>query len=736
MAFFFLVSCFVVEPAMISHGIGAVSGIHVQDYNLINSGNPPITSAMLYPNQTEWTNPKVECLIITDQAFLTPFQWLAGNKTNRGCFTSIITTQTIYSNATFDHTESNDPHPDCAYIRNAIKYYHEVKGTMFVILGGDVNIIPIRYVYNPDISESPSFSGYYNTFKPTDYYYAALNGTWDANGNGIFGEMRNATNPVDEVDWTPDVFVGRFPVNTLAEAKAMVIKDINYETNPPNGTWLNKALFIGAISQFYESPAYTAVDEAQLSDFMIDSYFSSMTSERVYDHTPEYTPEAPYIPLTTDPTPSLVGPWDKGAAIVNMAGHGDPTTFDGQTSDRVYGTYMTSSDAVGLNNTGTLPFVYIFSCSSGAFDLNEVGSSPSYNSLSEALVRNPTAGAIAVVSAMRTTWYFQNDYLQEALNEGQDRFFWREFFLNHDYQPGSALYLSKEMYIQQFIHKYWNVDLNYNPVLATQQGYMLHQDIFRKNLLTYNLLGDPEIYIYTAQPQAFAGNIVNATEFMGDDLSLQVKSASGEIVPNATILLNGSGYYIVAHADELGLVSLHIPHDPKLVGKTMIITFYGHDMKTMNKNITIVADTIPPAHLNVELPVDAIDYRSVLTINATGIDAGSGLQHAFVVFVDSTGATQATYPMKIARVEGNETDFRFTYQAPLSPGSTMVFYVVGYDAAGNYIIAKASPSQYYSVQVASRPIEETLFVIVLVGIPVAAVIIVTWLFVSRKRRRR
>lgn len=721
-AFFLLISCFVVEPVMSITRTTAFSGIRSQDYNIINSGNPPITSSMLFPNQTAWTNPKIECLIITDASFVSAFQPLADLKTSRGCFTKIITTQFIYSNATFNHTESNDPQPKCAYIRNAIKYYHDAKGTEFIILGGDVNIIPIRYVYNPD--STADFSDSNNM--PTDYYYAGLNGTWDANNNGKYGEMKDATNPVDEVDWTPDVFVGRFPVNTYNEANDTVQKDIKYEKNPPNGTWLDTALFASAVSQ-WQGTSGVAVNEAQLSDFMIDSYFSSMNSKRIYDCTPDYTPDGNYTQLTES---NLTNAWGQGAAIVNMAGHGSPTTFNGKTT---YGDtqFLSSSDASALTNDGTLPFVYIFSCSSGAFDYYEKGISPSsYSCLAEALVRNQYAGAIAVISAMRTTYYLEIDPLLEALNEGQDRFFWREFFLDQDYQPGRALYLSKLAYIQDFMQKYVNVNLEYISPDYISPYY------FRGNLLTYNLLGDPEIYIYTAKPQAFAGNLVNVTEYMGDNLALQIKSASGDVVPNATVLLNGSGYYVVAHADELGLVSLQIPHDPKLVGKNMTITFYGHNMKTTNKTIRIISDTIPPASLHAEIPTGPINYLDQFSINASGIDAGSGLRHAFVVFVDAIGATQAVYPMRIARVSGNETDFRFTYQEPLSPGSTMMFYIVGYDAAGNYIIARATQSQYYSVQIASRTIEDALFYVMVIGAPVAVVVIVIWMFESRKRHRK
>ncbi|NMC04131.1 MAG: hypothetical protein GYA24_02905, partial [Candidatus Lokiarchaeota archaeon] len=220
-----LISCISFNVLSIAVGTATAPAIHAADYNMVNTGAHPITPAMIFPNDTSWKDPKVECLIITDQSFVPAFQPLADLKTSRGVYTIIMTIQSIYMDARFNSSGIHDSTPQAAYIRNAIKHYHANNGTEFVILGGDINIVPIRYVYNPDTDEQNSFtSDYRYNLKPTDHYYACLEGTWDSDGDGKYGEMGVKGISVDEVDWTAEVYVGRIPANTPVQAQNMVQK--------------------------------------------------------------------------------------------------------------------------------------------------------------------------------------------------------------------------------------------------------------------------------------------------------------------------------------------------------------------------------------------------------------------------------------------------------------------------------------------------------------------------------
>lgn len=729
----FILSCIAFNALSTATAAAIAPSIHAADYNIVNTGTHPITPSMIFPNDTAWKDPKVECLIITDQTFVVAFQPLADLKTSRGVYTIIVTVESIYTDARFNVSGTSDTSPQAAYIRNAIKHYYQVNGTEFVILGGDVDVIPIRYVYNPDNTGSKdrpeAFSGQYTYYyKPTDHYYACLEGTWDSDGDGKFGEMGVVGTSVDEIDWTAEVFVGRIPANSVPEVTNMVQKIVTYETNPPSGVWFNKAVFGGGVSQ-YASSEGPSVDEAELSEFIIDSYFASMANTRLYHVTPDYTPPSTYTELTK---PSLLAAWNLGSSLLNLAGHGSPQSFVGAAPGGGYNEYLSQLNAAALINGGKLSLTYIFSCSSGAFDYAELNSAT--NSLSEELMLNSNGGAIAVVSAIRTTYYFTVDPLFEALNEGQNRFFWREFMTNNEYQPGRALYLSQKSYIEQFIDKYWNVELNHDPELAKDPDYLGSEEKFRKNLLAYNLLGDPEISIYTNVPRAFSADIVAQNASIGDELVLEITDDAGMPVPNARVLVNGSGYYIVARANSLGIASVRIPHDPALNGTSMNVTLSGHNMNVSRGAILVIEDTQTPSSLKVDVPSVEVDYLGTLIVNATGIDAGSGLRYAFIVVVDETGNPIAVHKMARSRVEGNSTSFRFVYPGALPPGNTIRFYAIAFDASGNYVIATPAQDQLYTVTITSRLVEVVMLGVITIGIPAAIVLILMWFIKTRRQR--
>ncbi len=700
---------------------------------IINEGESPVGLAEIFKNQSTWFDPPVEVLIVTSNALSQEFEPLANLKTRRGTYTEILTIETIEANATL----AGAGRDRAERIRNAIKYYHDEKGTVFVILGGDVSVVPTRYVYNPDTTESYFSGDLYSAFKPTDHYYACLEGTWDGDGDGRFGEMNmNSANNTDEIDWTADVYVGRLPVNDALSTGSIVKKIIDYELNPPAGDWYSKAVFAGAVSQYRDDyNKKPAVDEAKLSDFIIDSYFNSMDVQKLYHHTGDYVPLPPYESLNDS---SLIDAWNEGSAIINLAGHGDPASFVGRESLSSYISYLNRFQAGALSNGIALPLVYIFSCSSGAFDIKERGVSPmnAGDSLAEELILNPGGGAIGVVSALRTTYYFENDNVFESLNHGQDRFFWREFMINNHHQPGKALYKSLEYYKTQFLDKYWNVDLNRDEELYARENYRPYEEKFRKNILAYNLLGDPEISIYTKQPAGIDTATIPSSMYIGDTVILQPRLTTGEILREGRVLLNGSGYYITASIDARGFACIPVPRDEQLAGTTMSFTISAHNAKQVSTNITITKDTSLPASLSIEFPSGMHDFLEPMTIVSTGVDSGSGLKYAYVIFTDVDGIIDNIQGMKIVSFTGESTRFMLRTTSGLPPGGVIYFYVVAYDASGHFIIIKSSTGQPFSVLMTSRILEDVLIYGAIFGIPAAALAIVAWMLISRKRRSR
>jgi len=92
---------------------------------------------------------------------------------------------------------------------------------VFVLLGGDVELIPYRGFYCQVQS-----SGLYEDYDiPADLYYSALDGTWNDNNNNMWGE-------IGEDDLLPEVSVARIPASNSSELNYLLNKIISYQNTP------------------------------------------------------------------------------------------------------------------------------------------------------------------------------------------------------------------------------------------------------------------------------------------------------------------------------------------------------------------------------------------------------------------------------------------------------------------------------------------------------------------------
>jgi len=171
-----------------------------------------------------------EYLLITSSALQESFQPLVSEKLSRGLSAQVFTTDFVYAN--YSGTESND---NADKIRSFIRDSYLNHGTQWVLLGGDVDVIPVRKVY---VSTSETTV----TDMPTDEYYACLDGPWNGDGDSYWAELTDGTDG-DDVDLGPEVYVGRAPVSNATEAANFVNKTVQYETVAhPNA---NKSVFVG-----------------------------------------------------------------------------------------------------------------------------------------------------------------------------------------------------------------------------------------------------------------------------------------------------------------------------------------------------------------------------------------------------------------------------------------------------------------------------------------------------------
>ena len=112
-------------------------------------------------------------------------------------------------------------------IREFICYAYSYWQTEYVLLGGDVSIIPYRGLWGHAVDHTDTVLQ--ETGIPADIYYAGLDGSWDADEDNRYGEdKKNSTS--EEADFFAEVYVGRAPVENKAEVGTFINKVITYET--------------------------------------------------------------------------------------------------------------------------------------------------------------------------------------------------------------------------------------------------------------------------------------------------------------------------------------------------------------------------------------------------------------------------------------------------------------------------------------------------------------------------
>ena len=584
-----------------------------------------------------WYDPKIEMIIITphDTNFVNAVTPLANWKNKKGVKTII-----------FSNFSKYDGKDNAEKIRNLIKHYFIKENLKWVLLAGDAqdNLIPIRYVYNPDVVEisgQTEYDDYDDYYKPTDFYYADLNGTWDEDGDGKWGESpKYNDNGVDEIEWTPDVYVGRFPADDDFELSLMANKTLNYETKPTIGDWMNRMLLAGGVSS-YKKLNTPDEDEARLTQYIWHNYtIYAMNFTHLIKTTSSFTPLTPPPPNKQKAlnSTSFKSEFNKGYSTVIFAGHGDPT----QLTDASSTIFYSNTDAQFAKNINMPSLFYADACTVSPYDQGD-------NSIGELLFKHPSEGAIGFIGAMRVSWYFEGDTNLEKVNRGNAKLFWQQFFEEKKFQQGKALYDSKVAYLHSVYFTSGRTSINY--------------EYQRKNVLTYNLLGDPELDIYTNKP-VLAMKVYNNTYYEGQLVSVVILDTKGNPVPNARVhLTSKDGKYFTCYADENGLAKFRLLPQ---AGETYNVTITGHNLIPSYFNFTTVQDRDKPKLISLDFYPTQPSISDNIKFYIKASDNQSGLESVFILISDNNFESFKYYQLSNGF---NENFNNFNFILPkLKPG--------------------------------------------------------------------
>lgn len=294
----------------------------------------------------------------------------------------VVTTQQVYN-------EFSSGAQDVTAIRNYLKYlYDQQQGRLkHVLLFGKCS-----YDFKDRVDRNTNFVPSYQSRNSThpiysyssDDYYGFLEddeGFWDESFAG---------------DHTLDIGVGRLPVKSLQEAKAVVDKLLYYSTNPSTlGDWKNQVIFVAD-----DGDGNKHQQDADQLATQVDTSYAIFNTNKIYTdvYPQESMPAGAKAPKVSEAIQDAI---KKGAFIINYTGHGNEKQW---AHENILTTEMINQ----WRNIDKLPFFVTATCEFGRHD------DPKTISGAEQLVLNPKGGAIGMVTTARPVFSSSNFLINKA----------------------------------------------------------------------------------------------------------------------------------------------------------------------------------------------------------------------------------------------------------------------------------------------------------------------------------
>ncbi|OFY09902.1 MAG: hypothetical protein A2W93_16040 [Bacteroidetes bacterium GWF2_43_63] len=488
----------IVHTTQTALSLKAIENISSAENALLRVRTLAQNNAMMDRYPTKEPMDAYQLLIVTTTTLKAGFAPLQHYYDSLGISTRVVTTDSI-----------NTVMPGSS-IRTKIRDYiiqeYQNNSIEYVILGGDVNKIGARGFYCYVVSGS----GYEDTGIPADLYYSALDGTFDEDGDGTYGEALQ-----DSIDLLPEISIGRFPVETTSELAIMVNKTINYQKNPVMAD-MNKIIMLGEL--LLDAPLTLGQDYLELlidnqsnNGYNTSGIPSATTSiDTLYD---QWNSAGGYVSYEWD-LPELSTSLNAGSSFIYHVGHSSELYMMRMSDMELDNTTFSS-----MNGTDhSYGLLYSHGCMCGSFDWDDC--------IAEISMTLDNYLAACVVNS-RYGWF------NEGQTEGPSQHLNREF-VNAIYNPainerniGDAFTMSKiatapwvdlageyEFGAQRWVH--YDNNLLGDPVLR------MWVDAIEVGV------GDSEKISFSVYPNPSDGNIVLDQQFDGAQLS--VFNAMGDLV--------------------------------------------------------------------------------------------------------------------------------------------------------------------------------------------------------------
>ncbi len=312
-------------------------------------------------------------VIITQDSWVSAFQPLADWKTKKGIPANIVTTTWIYNSGGYSGSNVDK-------IRAFVLDVYTNWGTIYVLLGGDVDVVPCHYRTFSEVDPDPV---------PNDAYYADF-----------------------DSDWVCEVNVGRASVTGTGSGTGKIGNFINkilsYEKNPSLTDFAKKAGLYG-----FDLDGSTPAEQCKI---YIDNTFipSSWTMTNVYDS------------QSGNHKTNVIASLNAGQNLMNHADHSGSDFMGTGYVNHDIGLW--NSDMDELTNGNKQGVFYSMGCDPAAYDTS--------NCIAEHFVQNSNGGGVAFIGNSRYGWYYVGSI--NTLSMGYDIEFFTSIFQDNLYKLGAA----------------------------------------------------------------------------------------------------------------------------------------------------------------------------------------------------------------------------------------------------------------------------------------------------------
>jgi hypothetical protein len=360
-------------------------------------------------------------------------------------------------------------------IRNFLIDKYEEGNIDYLLIVGTRNNIPMRRC-------NPIAWGSYEYFY-TDYYFSDITGNWDLDQDGKYAEYSD-----DEVDFTPEISVGRIPSDNK-ETVTQIFKNI-MEYGSDTGSWKKNVLLIGAISYYEGLEAfgwiYERSDMATLMEECKVDIFEPEDFNCVRMYEAEGLRPSTYIYECPLEQSNVINEWKNNYGIVNMVGHSNENLasrwiWDWDDGDNIpepgqgelsYKDILNKYDSDDLSMEKP-PIVFSGGCSQ-LHGPNNMGRAFIEDSAAVAYIGSTDLGFYNITRV----WNDENDGGFASMD-----YYFFYYLISQDQNCGDALSNSKLYFSNHFMFTEYNIEWIYRSY---------------STLMATTLYGDPALSLYPA----------------------------------------------------------------------------------------------------------------------------------------------------------------------------------------------------------------------------------------------